>query len=158
MRAALLSVSQFATRERLSRARILQLLAARRIAGAQRIGHHWSIPATATIERRPPGRPRGRPRETADRLLRELARSYLWWLPPAQAGARPGLAITQTMELGDFADQRRLEAALGRERLALALRSAEAGRFSARSWAYWHYRLGLTTPGRLPPLPRRKLA
>lgn len=158
MAAALLSVSQFAARERVSRARVLQLLAARRIAGARRVGHHWTIPAAAAIERRPPGRPRGRRREPADRLLRELARRYVWWLSPVEAGARPGLAITQTMELGDFADQRRLEAALGRERLALALRSAEAGRLSERSWAYWHYRLGLARPGRVPPLPRRKLA
>jgi len=158
MGAALLSVSQFAARERVSRARVLQLLAARRIAGARRVGHHWAIPATGAIERRPPGRPRVRRPEPAQPLLRELARRYLWWLAPAQARARPDLAITQTMELGDFADQRRLEAALGRGRLALALRNAEAGRLSARSWAYWHYRLGLAAPGHVPPPPRRKFA
>jgi len=154
----LLSVSQFAARERVSRARVLQLLAARRIAGARRVGHHWAIPAAAAIVRRPPGRPRVRRREPAQRLLRELARKYLWWLAPAQAKARPDLAITQTLELGDFADQRRLEAALGGERLALALRNAEAGRLSGRSWAYWHYRLGLASPGHVPPQPRRKFA
>lgn len=158
MEATLLSVSQFAAREGVSRARVLQLLAARRIAGARRLGHHWAIPAAAAMQRRAPGRPRGRRREPADRLLHELARKYLWWLEPAQAAARPDLAITQTMELGDLADQRRLEAALGGERLARALRNAEAGRFSARSWAYWHYRLGLAAPGHVPPLPRRKFA
>jgi hypothetical protein len=61
------------------------------------------------------------------------------------------------MELGAFEDQRKLEAALGRERLAHALRGAEAGRFSERSWAYWHYRLGLARPGHVPPLPKRRL-
>ena len=157
MDARLLSVSQFAAREGVSRARVLQLLAVRRIAGARRIGHHWAIPTDAAIERRPPGRPRGRRREPAARLLRELARKYLWWLSPAEVGARPDLAITQTMELGDFDDQRRLEASLGRDRLAQALRGAGAGRLSARSWAYWHYRLGLAKPGRVPPLPRRRL-
>ena len=155
--APLLSVSQFATREGVSRGRVLQLLAARRITGARRIGHHWAIPAAAAIERRPPGRPRGKRGEPAARLLRELARKYVWWLSPREVGARPDLAITQTMDLGDFEDQRRLEAALGRQRLAQALQRAEAGRLSARSWAYWHYRLGLARPGRVPPPPRRSL-
>lgn len=153
----MLSVSQFAAREGVSRARVLQLLAARRIAGARRIGHHWTIPSGSAIERRSPGRPRIQRAPPAARLLRELARKYVWWLPVAEAGARPGLAIAQTMELGDYEDQRRLEAALGRGRLTEALRGADAGRFSARSWTYWHYRLGLAKPGRVPALPRRRL-
>ena len=152
-----LSVSQFASREEVTRARVLQLLAARRVAGARRIGHQWAIPTGATIERRPPGRPRGRGREPAARLLRELARKYVWWLSPAEVGASPDLTITQTMELGDFEDQRRLEASLRRDGLVQALRGAAAGRLSPRSWAYWHYRLGLAKPGRVPPLPRRRL-
>ena len=158
MDAPLLSVSQFAAREGVSRARVLQLLAARRIAGARRIGHHWTIPAGSAIERRPPGRPRGRRAEPAGRLLRELARKYVWWGAPTEAESRTGLVVTQTMELGDYEDQRRLEVALGRERLVEALRGAGAGRFSARSWTYWHYRLGLAKPGRVPPMPRRTLA
>jgi hypothetical protein len=153
----LLSVSQFASREGVTRARVLQLLAARRIAGAQRIGHHWAIPAQAAIERRAPGRPAGRRPEPAVRLLRALARKYVWWLTSAEVEARPDLAITQTMELGDYEDVLRLEAALGRERIAQALRRAQAGRFSERSWAYWHYRLGLARPGRVPGLPKRRL-
>lgn len=151
----LLSVSQLAARESVTRARVLQLLAARRIPGARRVGHQWAIPAASVIERRSPGRPRRRGREPAARLLRELARKYVWWLSAKEAAARPDLVITQTMELGDFDDQRRLETALGRERLAHTLRHAPAGRLSARSWAYWHYRLGLSRPGRVPPLPRR---
>jgi len=152
-----LSVSQFASREGVTRARVLQWLAARRLAGARRIGHHWVIPAPAAIERRAPGRPRGRRPEPAGRLLRVLTRKYVWWLSGAEAEARPDLAITQTMELGDYEDVLRLEAALGRERMVQALRRAEAGRFSERSWAYWHYRLGLARPGRVPRLPKRRL-
>ena len=57
--------------------------------------------------------------------------------------------------MGDYQDVRRLEAALGREALAAALRRSEPGRLSARSWTYWHYRLGLAVPGRVPPLPKR---
>ena len=152
-----LSVSQFASREGVTRARVLQWLAARRLAGARRIGRHWVIPAPAAIERRAPGRPRGRRLEPAGRLLRALAREYIWWLSGAEVDARPDLAITQTMELGDYEDVLRLEAALGRERMAQALRRAEAGRFSERSWTYWHYRLGLARPGRVPRLPERRL-
>src|SRR5207244_10582495 len=139
----LLSVSQFAAREGVTRARVLQLLAARRIPGARRLGHFWAIPAASTIDRRRPGRPRGRRSESATSLLRELARKYVWWRSAAAVAARPDLVITQTMELGDFDDQRRLEATFGRDRLAEVLRGAQAGRLSARSWTYWHYRLGL---------------
>ena len=117
----------------------------------------WAIPAVSVIDRRRPGRPRGRQRESAARLLRELAGKYVWWLSPGDVAARPDLAITQTMELGDFDDQRRLEATFGRDRLADVLRGAQAGRLSARSWTYWHYRLGLARSGKVPPLPRRQL-
>jgi hypothetical protein len=154
----LLSVAQFAARERVSRARVLQLLAAGRIAGAQRIGHLWAIPTAAAIERGAPGRPRRRRAEPARKLLREMARKYVWWRRPAEAAADPGLAITQVMELGDYDDVLRLEAAFGRPRLARALREAAPGRFSPRAWTYWHYRLGLVRGGKVPPLPQRKLA
>ena len=153
-----LSVSQFAAREGVSRARVLQLLAAQRIAGARRTGQQWAIPASAAIERRRPGRPRRCRIEDVNRLLRKLARKYVWWLPPSEAAARPHLVAGQVMNLGDYDDVRALEAALGRDRLAETLRGAGAGRFSPRSWNYWHYRLGLAAPGRVPALPRRMLA
>jgi len=156
--ARLLSVSQFAARERVSRARVLQLLAAGRVPGAQRIGHHRAIPAATAIERRAPGRPRGRRAEPARRLLREMTGKYVWWRSPAEVDANPDLAITQVMELGDYEDVLRMETAFGRARLARALQGAEAGRFSERAWTYWHYRLGLARPGKVPRLPRRRLA
>ena len=37
------------------------------------------------------------------------------------------------------------------------LSHAEAGQFDERSWAYWHYRLGLARVGHVPPLPVRGL-
>jgi len=154
---ALLSVSQFAAREGVSRARVLQLLAARRIPGVRRIGRHWAVPAAAAIARRAPGRPRGRRPEPSGQILRKLGRKYVWWLSPAEIEARPDLALTQVMELGDYEDVRRIEAAFGCERLIQTLRRAEAGRFSERTWIYWHYRLGLARPGRVPALPARRL-
>ena len=152
-----LSVSQFAAREGVSRARALQWLALRRIAGARRIGHHWAIPAGAAIVRRAPGRPRAPARPAAERLLREMARKYVWWLKPGEA-ARPDAVIAQVMELGDYGDVLRLEAALGSKRLASALQSAGPGQLSPRSWAYWHYRLDLAEPGHAPRPPRRRFA
>lgn len=150
-----LSVSQFAAREGVSRARALQWLASGRIGGARRIGHHWAVPADAVVVRRAPGRPRVPARPAPDRLLREMAQKYLWWLQPGEA-AQPDSVIAQVMELGDYGDALRLEAAFGRERLAGALRGAPPGRLSPRSWAYWHYRLGLAAPGRAPGPPRRR--
>lgn len=150
-----LSVSQFAGREGVSRIRVLQLLAARRIAGARKIGHQWIIPASAAILRRAPGRPAKQVRAGA-RLLRTLARRYVWWLSSDAALARPNFVATQVMEMGDYEDVLKLEATLGREALVRALREAEAGRLSERSWIYWHHRLGLAR-GRIPPLPRRTL-
>jgi len=153
----LLSVSQFAAREGVSRIRVLQLLGAGRIPGTRKIGHQWAIPASAVIVRRARGRPRKRGSSPADRLLRAMAKKYLWWLPPREAAARPDLVITQVMDIGDYEDACRLEAALGREALARALRRAEAGRLSERSWTYWHYRLGRAPAGRVPPRPKRVL-
>lgn len=151
-----LSVSQFAAREGLSRARVLQLLAAGRIEGAQRIGKLWAIPAASRLERRRPGRPRRRV-EPVSALLRALARRYVWWLAPVEASRRPELVALQVMELGDYADVRRLEATLGQGALKRVLRHAEANRLSERSWTHWNHRLGLAPRGRVPPQPRRSL-
>jgi hypothetical protein len=150
-----LSVSQFAKREGVSRVRVLQLLAGHRIPGARKVGHHWIIPGSAAIVRRAPGRPGRQPRALQS-LLRSLAGRYAWWLSTAEALARPNFIVTQVMEMGDYDDVLKLEAALGREALVRALREAGAGRFSERSWIYWHHRLGVAG-SRIPPLPRRTL-
>ena len=155
VRHSFLAVSQFAAREGVSRARVLQLLAAGRLSGARRTGHQWAIPASASIDRRPPGRPRRLQPGAEDRFLRQMARKYVWWLPAGEAVARPHLVAAQVMNLGDYGDVRALEATLGRECLTQVVRGADAGRFSPRSWNFWHYRLGLAAPGRVPPLPRR---
>jgi hypothetical protein len=150
-----LSVSQFAAREGVTRTRVLQLLADDRIPTARRAGHQWVIPATAAIIRRAPGRPKKPATVTADSFLRRMARKYVWWLSPYEALTRPHLVTSQVMELGDYDDMTRLESTLGRDALAAVLREADPGRFSARSWTYWHYRLGLARPGAVPPLPVR---
>lgn len=90
--------------------------------------------------------------------LRPYARKYLWWLAPEEALARPERIIAQVMNLGDYADVQALAALVGDEVLRDVLRQASAGQFNERSWAYWHYRLGLAEPDQVPPLPKRAFA
>lgn len=121
MSARMLSVTEFAARERVTRTRVLQLLATGRITGATRAGCQWAIPEAARFDRRPAGRPR-----SPKCLIDALARKYIWW---ERAEVPDDLVIAQVLTLGDWVDARRLEKALGRARLARALRRAEAGRF-----------------------------
>lgn len=86
-------------------------------------------------------------------VLRPFARRYIWWKTPDEALRTPLRVIAQVMNMGDYADVQDLSRQLGDEPLRLALRSAEAGQFNARSW---HYRLGLAEASSVPPLPVRK--
>jgi len=91
-------------------------------------------------------------------LIERLAAKYVWWRTPEDAARMPNRVVARVMQLGDYADVQDLVATLGDERLRDVLRGAEAGEFDARSWAYWHYRLGLAEPGAIPPLPARRTA
>ena len=83
------------------------------------------------------------------------ARKYVWWKTPEEALAAPERVMAQVMNIGDFADMQALAAEAGDDVLRQVLRHAQAGQFDARSWAYWHFRLGLAEVGRPPPLPVR---
>ena len=94
-------------------------------------------------------------------LLRQWAARYIWWKSPDEALAYPNRILAQVMNLGDYDDVQRMVEAFGEEALREVLRTAEAGQLNERSWAYWHYRLGLVSPqmpGKMPPLPLRRLA
>lgn len=91
-------------------------------------------------------------------ILRPFAEKYIWWKTPGDAVTRPERVIAQVMNLGDYADVQELAWQVGDEVLRQVLVQAEAGQFNARSWAYWHYRLGLAGFGQVPPLPVRRLA
>jgi ribulose bisphosphate carboxylase small subunit len=84
-----------------------------------------------------------------------MAARYIWWEPPERAIQRPRRVIALVMEMGDYDDVERVSRALGEDGLRDALEHAEAGEFRARSWHFWHYRLGLSQPGQVPPMPRR---
>ena len=90
--------------------------------------------------------------------LTALAAKYIWWKTPAEAVELPDRVIAQVMNIGDYADVQTLAHRVGDGVLRDVLAHAQAGQFSERSWAYWHYRLGLAELGQVPPLPARRFA
>ena len=90
-------------------------------------------------------------------LLR-FAAKYIWWKTPEEAVVMPERVIAQVMNIGDYADVQALVSQVGDEVLREVLTHAEAGQFNERSWAYWHYRLGLSGVDHVPALPVRRFA
>ena len=88
-------------------------------------------------------------------LLKRLARKYIWWKTADEAVRNPERVLTQVMNLGDYADVEELADKVGDSVLRQALVNAEAGQFTERGWAYWHYRLGLAELDNVPPMPVR---
>lgn len=88
--------------------------------------------------------------------LKPFASKYIWWKTPENAVATPERVIAQVMNIGDYTDVQALASQVGDEVLRKVLIHAEAGQFNERSWAYWHYRLGLSALEGVPPLPMRK--
>lgn len=91
-------------------------------------------------------------------LLKRLAKKYIWWKTPDDALPMPARVIAQIMNIGDYADVQLLANQAGDEVLREILTHAEAGQFNERSWAYWHYRLGLARADQVPPLPVRRFS
>ena len=88
--------------------------------------------------------------------LKALAGKYIWWKTPEEAVAMPQRVIAQVMNIGDYADVQALAVQIGDDALRDTLAHAEAGQFNERSWAYWHYRLGLATLDHVPDIPVRR--
>lgn len=70
----------------------------------------------------------------------------------------PERVIAQVMNIGDYADVQSLASQVGDEVLRDVLTHAQAGQFSERSWAYWHYRLDLATVDHVPAMPVRRFS
>lgn len=94
--------------------------------------------------------------DSLQELIR-LAKRYVWWKTPDEAQENPEQIMAQVMNLGDWDDACRLVHCVGQEALRQVIREAEVGMFNARSWHFWHYRLGLAELGSVPSLPERKL-
>jgi len=90
-------------------------------------------------------------------LMKQFAEKYIWWKTPEEAVATPERIIAQIMNIGDWQDVNDLAQQVGEDMLKKILSDAQAGQFNERSWAYWHYRLGLARIDAVPPLPVRKL-
>lgn len=90
------------------------------------------------------------------KTLKHYAAKYIWWKTPDEAEKMPERVVAQVMNIGDYDDVQALAKAVGESYLREILDHTEAGVFSDKSWAYWHYRLGLCKPDRLPPMPQRR--
>ena len=90
--------------------------------------------------------------------LRGWATKYVWWKAPDEALAHPERIVAQIMNIGDYDDVRALFKLVDEAYLRAVLQGAGAGEFNERSWAYWHYRLGVSEPGEVPALPKRRVA
>jgi len=82
-----------------------------------------------------------------------VASRVVWWAPPEAVVSRLDDFLCRVMALANLADARFIEARFGAARLQAALRAAPHGVVDARSWHYWHQRLGLGPAG---PLPTRR--
>ena len=93
--------------------------------------------------------------------LLAVARRVVWFKQPEETLADPIHFLAHVMTYGTAEDLQALNDSVGadalREVLREVLRHPPPGVFDGRSWAYWHYRLGLTPPGQpVPPLPQRR--
>ena len=95
--------------------------------------------------------------DSRHKMLSRLVARYLWWKPVDEVTDFSNQLIAQVMNIGDFADVNAMAKTVGDDRLRSVLTNAEAGQFTPRSWAYWHYRLGLAQVDKVPPLPARNL-
>lgn len=86
--------------------------------------------------------------------LRRIASRVVWWDTPEHVVSRLDDFLCRVMTLGNLADVNYIESFYGTGRLQAALKAAPPGVLDARSWHYWHHRLGLGNAG---PLPTRRL-
>ena len=90
--------------------------------------------------------------------LESFARKYVWWKNPDEALRYPQRVLAQVMDIGDHDDVERLARLVGDDGLRDVIAQAEAGQFRPRSWAYWHYRLGLADVEQVPEMPKRRFS
>ena len=89
--------------------------------------------------------------------LKPFAERYIWWMTPDEAVKMPDRVVAQVMNIGDWDDTQALLRLVGEDYFREVLQHAEIGQFNARSWHYWHYRLGVAAHGQVPPMPTRRL-
>jgi len=88
----------------------------------------------------------------ATEALLNVAQRVIWFEEPSQALSNPARFLAYVMTFGTPEDLAALEGVVTQEDLRAALEQAPPGIFDARSWSYWHLKVGRQPP---PPLPRR---
>ncbi len=86
--------------------------------------------------------------------LLQLAERYVWFKQPHETLNHATHFIAYVLTYGLNKDIKILRRYVTNDQLREALHHAPPGVFDARSWAYWHLRLGFDHP---PPLPKRDL-
>jgi len=82
--------------------------------------------------------------------LEQVAKRLFWWKEPAEALADTNRFLAQVMTYGTVEDLIVVERYFPESALRDVLANPPVGVFDARSWSYWHLRLGLETPDELP--------
>ena len=80
--------------------------------------------------------------------------ALLWWMTTEEAWAKPRRLLQQIMAIGLPAHVAEAHQRWSRDEFRAALRTAPAGIFDPRSWAYWHTVLDMLPA---PPLPKRQI-
>jgi hypothetical protein len=131
------------------------------------IRRKFKLPAVKACHANPASRANGclpcynEPMSSADseasrELIASLGAKYMWWPAVSAAGHGEERIIAQVMDIGSYDDILRIEAVLGRERLAEVMRHAQPGWISARSWDFWRGRLRAQAGLELPERPPRR--
>jgi hypothetical protein len=82
-----------------------------------------------------------------------LARSLIWFEPPAEALADPIRFVAYAFARATHEQMKVLGSYLSADDLREALDNAPPGIIDPRSWAYWNARMGRFPA---PPLPKRR--
>jgi len=93
--------------------------------------------------------------QSNEAIFKKMANKYIWWKTPDVAFEMPLHILAQVMTLGDYDDMQFFAKTVGDDVLRDVLKFAQAGWFTERSWAYWHYRLKLCEVEKVPPMPIR---
>jgi hypothetical protein len=84
------------------------------------------------------------------RTAREIAAKYVWWKDPDAALANRTHFLCTLMTYGTLDDTRWMLEHYSPDDLRAALLDAPPGVFNARSWVFWHHKLGIAPIGDLP--------
>lgn len=92
--------------------------------------------------------------QTDSSHLQTIAERVCWWQSASETLADTPLFLCRVMNLGTWDDAVFCLDQFGEDAFRNALRSAPPGVLDARSWHYWHHRLGILP---VPPQPQRAI-